>query len=69
MKFPIYPYNKLRGITFFPPYKNSFPNFTNKEKMVPIKDKKQMDRRREGRRWFYEKKEEKKEKEKKGKEK
>ena len=36
--------------------------------MVPIKDKKQMGRRREGRRWFYEKKEEKKEKEKKRKE-
>ena len=36
--------------------------------MVPIKVKKQMGRRREGRRWFCEKKEEKKEKEKKGKE-
>ena len=32
MKFPKYPFNKLQDITFFPPYKNSSSNFTNKEK-------------------------------------
>ena len=36
MKFLKYPYNKLRGITFFPPYKNSSSNFTNKSKEIQV---------------------------------
>ena len=39
VKFPFYPYVQLQDITFFPPYKNSSSNFTNKEKGEQINEK------------------------------
>ena len=44
IKLSIYPLTQIQGITFFPPYKNSSPNLTNKRKGIQQINERDRDR-------------------------